>query len=415
VFQLLGSIAELERETIAERTTLGRVRVARDGRYAGGPIPFGYDLDDDRRLIPSPRPVAGTGRTEAELAADLFHRIAAGSSLHAEAARMNALGVPSVKRYARNRTRGTPETELRIAPRWTPARVWAIIHNPIYKGEGRYRARTGVVPFPAPPLVDAVTWERAQQQLTRNRLHATRNAKHTYLLRLLITCGHCGRRYTGKAGRPRRDGPARWYVCNGAGRIDHGAGLGCPGRAIDADRIEQRVWEECRAFIRNPGPVLAAAQEALHAAQRHRDDHTARRQALMAQCAEKERERARVRTLYRRGAITLAEAEAELATIAQEIATLTALAESLTAQEALAAAETAQLTTAATLLAQLRAELDDIEATDDRAFKHQIITRLVSAITVTTEGTGRQATVIARVRYTFAPTTPADVVVLGRE
>jgi hypothetical protein len=196
---------------------------------------------------------------------------------------MNALGVPSVKRYARNRTRGTPETELRTAPRWTPARVWAIIHNPIYKGEGRYRAHTGVVPFPAPPLVDAVTWERAQQQLTRNRLHATRNAKHTSLLRLLMTCGHYGRRYTGRSGRPRRGSgngpgaaptpaagavPTRWYVCNGAGRIEHAADKSCTGRAIDADRIEQAVWQECRAFILNPSPARAQARAQARARRR---------------------------------------------------------------------------------------------------------------------------------------------------
>ncbi len=450
LFQLLGSIAELERETITERTTLGRVRVARDGRYAGGPIPFGYDLDPDRRLVPSTRPVPGLDMTEAELVADLFRRIASGSTLHAEAARMNALGVPAVKRYAPSRRRGTPATELRIAPRWTPARVWAIIHNPIYKGEGRYRARTGAVPYPTPPLVDAATWDRAQQQLTHNRRHAVRHAKHVYLLRLLITCAHCGRRYTGRSGRPRRGRsgsssgnssaagaagvPTRWYVCNGAGRIAHGAGKGCPGRSIDADQIEQAVWAECCAFIRNPGPALAAARQALRARRRHHDDLTARRQTLTAQLAEKERERERVRTLYRRGAITLAEAEAELAAIAQEIATLQALAESLATEAALTQAEEAQLATAATLLAQLRAELDAIEATDDRPRKQQIIALLVHGITVTTEGTGRRARVIAHVRYAFPPPRPApaaapaaapdvralpdrpaDTIVLGRE
>jgi len=55
LFQLLGSLAELEKSTISERMTLGRDRVARTGRWTGGPIPFGYDLDQDGCLIPSPR------------------------------------------------------------------------------------------------------------------------------------------------------------------------------------------------------------------------------------------------------------------------------------------------------------------------------------------------------------------------
>src|SRR3954451_14591472 len=41
LFSLLGSMAELERSTIAERMTGGRDRVARAAQYTGGPIPFG--------------------------------------------------------------------------------------------------------------------------------------------------------------------------------------------------------------------------------------------------------------------------------------------------------------------------------------------------------------------------------------
>ena len=45
LFQLLASLAELERSTMQERMTMGRDRVARDGKWTGGPIPFGYDVD----------------------------------------------------------------------------------------------------------------------------------------------------------------------------------------------------------------------------------------------------------------------------------------------------------------------------------------------------------------------------------
>ena len=78
LFQLLGSLAELEKTTIAERTSLGRNRVASDGRYTGGPIPLGYDLDDDNRFIPSTRIVPQLGITEAEMVRDIFQRIAGG-------------------------------------------------------------------------------------------------------------------------------------------------------------------------------------------------------------------------------------------------------------------------------------------------------------------------------------------------
>src|SRR5215207_6054400 len=100
LFSLLGSMAELERSTISERMTGGRDRVARAGQYTGGPIPFGYDLDDKRRLVPSARIVEQLGITEAELLNDIFSRVAdGGSSVYAERLRLMALNIPQVRRY----------------------------------------------------------------------------------------------------------------------------------------------------------------------------------------------------------------------------------------------------------------------------------------------------------------------------
>ena len=76
VFQLLGSITELERETISERMTMGRDRVARGGKYTGGPIPLGYDLDDEKRLVPSARMVPHLGMSEAANAPGSTTRLA---------------------------------------------------------------------------------------------------------------------------------------------------------------------------------------------------------------------------------------------------------------------------------------------------------------------------------------------------
>ncbi len=76
LFSLLGSMAELERETIAERMSRGRDRVAGQGQYTGGVIPTGYELDADRRLVPSTRIVEQLGMSEADMVRDIFRRIA---------------------------------------------------------------------------------------------------------------------------------------------------------------------------------------------------------------------------------------------------------------------------------------------------------------------------------------------------
>src|SRR5262245_9642061 len=81
MFQLLVGIAELEKSVILERTTNGRARVARDGKWTGGPPPFGYRLLDGR-LVPD--------EIEAVIVRDLYQRIADGSTLKAEFKHFNS-------------------------------------------------------------------------------------------------------------------------------------------------------------------------------------------------------------------------------------------------------------------------------------------------------------------------------------
>ena len=40
--QMMAAVAELERGTILERTRMGRARIASQGRWAGGVVPYGY-------------------------------------------------------------------------------------------------------------------------------------------------------------------------------------------------------------------------------------------------------------------------------------------------------------------------------------------------------------------------------------
>src|SRR5207302_5992583 len=64
LFQLLGSLAELEKAQVLEQLTRGRDRVAKSGKWTNGPLPFGYAVDHERRLVPSTRLVEVLGMTE---------------------------------------------------------------------------------------------------------------------------------------------------------------------------------------------------------------------------------------------------------------------------------------------------------------------------------------------------------------
>jgi site-specific DNA recombinase len=395
VFQLLGSIAELEKATITERMTLGRDRVARQGKWTGGPIPFGFDLDAEARLVPSERLVDAVNKTEADIVREVFERIAAGSSAVLEAKRLQALGIPCARRWASGK-------ELVCSGVWQADRVAHMIRNPAYKGCHVMQTKAGPVERPTVSLVSAEVWERANAQLTRNRLMATRNAKHQYLLRGLVRCGICGRGYVGTTGWIAKNVDGLWYRCNGAvSSREVIAGQRCPSKAVRADRLEDEVWADCREWIRNPGKPLAEAQRQLRERMEQSANLEAERRALHEQLAEKEAERERVLTLYRRNRITVDEAERQLDAITAETADVRHLLDALQSQAALTTAFEAHLTEATALLLRLRDQLEEVERTNDWATKRRVVECLVSRVVIQTHGDGPKRQATARITYAF--------------
>jgi site-specific DNA recombinase len=51
LFMMLGLIAEWERESIIERTKTGRLQRYKEGHWAGGSSPFGYDYNRDTKNL----------------------------------------------------------------------------------------------------------------------------------------------------------------------------------------------------------------------------------------------------------------------------------------------------------------------------------------------------------------------------
>jgi DNA invertase Pin-like site-specific DNA recombinase len=89
VFRLLSSLAEFERDQIAERTTAALAHKKAKGERTGS-VPFGYDLADNGiNLVPN------AAQQEAlELIAELR---AAGLSMRSIADQLNARNIPTAK------------------------------------------------------------------------------------------------------------------------------------------------------------------------------------------------------------------------------------------------------------------------------------------------------------------------------
>jgi site-specific DNA recombinase len=403
VFQLLGSIAELERSTITERMTMGRDRVARDGKWTGGPIPFGFDLDAEGRLVPSARIVPTLGVTEAQLVREIYQRLADGSTLIVECHRLNALGVPAERRYAQGKV-------VQVAPQWGLSRLSKMVRNPIYHGKHILRSQRGTIERAVPPLVSRELWETVQRQLTSNRALSEKNATRPYLLRGLITCEHCGHHFNGTSHRKRAGAPPTpYYRCNSQlASIQLDRGQRCRAKILSASWLEALVWQDCREFISNPGDALVEAQRQLQAQQAQVETLVPQQRALEKQIAAKDTEREKVMTFFRRNLITAEEAERQLTALAQERDQLQGLANALTAQTALAQATEAQLTEASSMLTGLRGRLAEIDRTDEWPLKRQIIELLVAEIRVRTEQQGTRKQAALTIRYHFGQSLAVD-------
>jgi site-specific DNA recombinase len=85
IFQMLASFAEYERAAIGERTRAGLHRAYRGGRHMGA-VPYGYRADEHGHLQIVPE--------EAAVVRRIIESVADGSTLYAEAKRLNDLGPP---------------------------------------------------------------------------------------------------------------------------------------------------------------------------------------------------------------------------------------------------------------------------------------------------------------------------------
>ena len=168
VFQLLGSIAELERSTIKMRTMDGKYRVASEGKFINGVVPFGFAVDDLDHLVPSQLLVPQLGISESSLVRQIFERVAGGESCQSIADGLARAGVPSTRRIF-NKEHRRMVTTGRAAARWTYRRVWETIRNPVYKGVRLLSFDQRELEQRVVPIVSDALWAAANTRLRRRR------------------------------------------------------------------------------------------------------------------------------------------------------------------------------------------------------------------------------------------------------
>jgi site-specific DNA recombinase len=273
LLQIRGAVAEYERTLIAERMRRGRLNKLQAGLLLPWTYPpYGYRLHPDHPRDPTGVTVEPA---EAAIVAELFVLYLQPEMTLAKLAKLlSQRGLP------------TPSGKQR----WSTPTLRGILRNPTYTGtvyaqRTHYRppqlrrsathplgrphgpatpllAESWLVVGTVPALVSQEQFDAVQAKLSQNQSFASRNnTAHQYLLRALVSCGHCHLACTART----VNGRNHYYLCNGKNQSVHShLDTPCPARYTPADQLDTLVWQDLCEVLTHPDLIqheLKRAQE----------------------------------------------------------------------------------------------------------------------------------------------------------
>ena len=301
-YDIRAVMSDHEKKWILERSAAGMERAAREGRYSGGIVAYGYMVEGKKpnaRLVPSTRIVLGD-LTEAQVVQRVYRRVGIDgwSCRRVAEDELQAMGILTSYEKDGRGVRGKRTQGI-----WTAGRVRNMVVQPIYKGQLLYGRRSKrpreIISAEVQPLVSEELWNAAQATLAANRI-MSKNVKHSYLLKGVIRCGNCNLHYCGSWSRDQSR-----YRCDGGLISRRPYAPPCAGLSFYGTRLEQTVWSDIGRWLRDPGDGLLQelAQERNNGAAAAQID--AEWATLEAALAQRQLERDRLLDAYQAGAIPL--------------------------------------------------------------------------------------------------------------
>ncbi|KJS16887.1 MAG: hypothetical protein VR69_07795 [Peptococcaceae bacterium BRH_c4b] len=378
---LLASIAALERDTILERTQMGKERAAKENRWTSGQPPFGYRVGPDKRLV--------IHEPETEIVVLIFNLYLEGMRTVPIAEYLNARGIPTptMSKGTRNNSTG----------KWHAGHISIILRNRTYIGEYSTMQRSkkqkeGRI-IQVPPIIDKEIYEKANQLLIENADIGRGARGREYLLRGLIYCGNCGRAFVGSSGNS-KEGRV-YYRCTGT--VNYGQGKTCDAKMIRATDIENAVWTDIQHFLNNPGKVVEAINNSLKIEAEQLEPVQNEIDEIEKSLLEKQVARQKIVSFVSKRIITDTEAENELLTLAGQIETLNRRKDQLL----LRLEQSQELSNRAVNVSLILDKLNNAARGDYAEDKAELIKAIVSRVTVNTEYEGKRKESRVLIEYYF--------------
>ncbi len=239
---LLGVFAEMERDMVSERVGEDMRHRAKNGKWNGGVVPYGYKLKD-KQLYISPE--------EADSLKKIYNKYIELESLRGVTQWLNGNGY---------KTRNNKS--------WAAASISRLLSNPTYIGKIWYNKRassktTGKLKNRPKeewiinegnhqPIIDGQIFNTVQKILERQSQEPRRKMSE-YLLSGLVRCGKCGGALSGATYRrvtPRNPRVYAYYKCHNSN--SKGKAI-CKGISIAKETLENLVIDKILSLTKSKG------------------------------------------------------------------------------------------------------------------------------------------------------------------
>ncbi len=218
---VLEGMAEYYSLQLSQNVRRGYLENAKKCKYAGGRIPLGYKLDEDKHFIIDP--------DTAPIVRSIFEMYAGGKTITEIIEVLNAQGL---------RTSAGQE--------YTKNSLRSVLKNVKYMGLYTYKDEIKIEGG-VPAIVDKETFEKVQKLLKHNQKAAAhKGGIADYLLTGKLFCGYCGALMAGECGTSKTGRRYHYYLCSNRKRR-----RGCKKKAVPQGWIESYVLEQAQRLVNN--------------------------------------------------------------------------------------------------------------------------------------------------------------------
>lgn len=302
---VFSSFASYDRATIKQNFADGKARKARRGKLPQGSVPYGYLINKDRSVEIHPE--------QAEVI-KLVYKLYIEDNLSFQAISdyLTSMGIPAPADY-----KGDWYKNHNRKGGWCEYSVRNILRSDIYTGIYPYKPPgQNPIPVPIPAIINEKIHLEARTTAENKRRHYAPNGQYRpYLLRGLIECGVCRSAYVGSSSS---NGRFAYYRCT----KKKSENMSCNNKNINADLIENIVWEDLCKTFKNPKKLIKEVSRELENDGIQLDHYIAEIRDIDKRVNEISQERKRLLDLYAKGIVaeselldTIAEREKSLETL----------------------------------------------------------------------------------------------------